>query len=95
MPITPLPKSENFYVCREWQRDSEPKDTVLTILYRGYHFGHTWQIPEDFGKANGAGQWTFNRGKVAINNEYWPPVYSHDTLEQLLAHLEATFVEQA
>lgn len=91
MKVIPLPKTENFYVCREYQRDGTPEDKVLTILYRGYHFGHTWQLGKSWPNA---GMWTFNRGVVAIDNHYWPPVYDHATLEDLLAHLEATFVEK-
>jgi len=73
------------------------QDRVLDIWYQASptdaprHFGHTWDIrgwdPKDEGK------WTFNRSDVAIENEWWPAVYVHDTLAALLDHLEATFVE--
>lgn len=60
--------------------DSEPRE-----------FGHTWDIrgwgPEEEGK------WTFNRGRVPIDQAWWPAIYVHNTLQDLLNHLEETFVE--
>jgi hypothetical protein len=88
MKIVPLPKTENFYVARYEFRP--PDDKVLTIYYHGYQFAYVYQVPADY---DNAGMWTFNRGEVAIKNNYWPSVYFHVTLEEMLAHLEATFKE--
>jgi hypothetical protein len=90
MKIVPLPKTENFYVARYEFRPTN--DPVLTIYYHGYQFAYVWQVPASWDQDN-AGKWTFNRGEVAIKNEYRPPIYEHDTLEGMLAHLEATFKE--
>ena len=88
-PPPKLASTENFVVFKDPLRD--PKSLILTINYKGNHFGHTWQLNEDWAGAATAGTWTFNRGDVAIANEYWPPVYNHASVQDLLNHLEETF----
>ncbi len=85
--MKPFPFSQRFYIGAAY---NYPTDTILTIYHGGYNFGHTWQVAEDWG-ADTAGKWTFNRGSVAIAHDYHPPIRYHATLEDLLAHLEATF----
>lgn len=92
-------KTARFYVVRDPNRlgiDAKPS-RIMEVMYKATpeseprEFGHTWDIrgwgPEDEGK------WTFNRGVVPIANEWWPPIYVHNTLQDLLNHLEETFVE--
>jgi hypothetical protein len=86
-------QTKRFSVVRDPNRigiDGKPS-SIMEIMYGEREFGHTWQIkgwaPEDEGK------WTFNRSDVAIENNWWPPIYQHNTLQDLLNHLENTFIE--
>ncbi len=88
-----------FAAYRDPQRrgiDGEPS-SISEILYRTnenvpwQEFAHCWKMhnwaPEDEGK------WTMNRSDVCIANEWWPSEYQHDSLQKMLDHLEATFIE--
>lgn len=75
-------------------------DRVLDVWYQNTpteaprHFGYCWDIQDSHPfMARWNGKWTFNRGEVPIDNRWWPAIYHHETLSDLLAHLEATFVE--
>lgn len=93
--MSQYPSTARFFVVRDPLRG--PTDHVLEVMYRATpeaaprEFAHVWDIrdwaPKDEGK------WTFNRSDVCIANEWWPSLYTHDTLAALLDHLEATFVE--
>lgn len=93
------PSTARFVVSKDPARLNikGEKDRILDIWYQSgptaapRHFGHTWDI-RGWGPEN-EGKWTFNRSDVAIENEWWPAIYQHDTLAGLLYHLEATFVE--
>ncbi len=93
------PSTVRFFASKDPKRlniKGEP-DRVLDVWYRTtsdatpQHFGHTWDI-RGWGEEN-EGKWTFNRSDVAIANQWWPAVYTHATLTDLLTHLESTFIE--
>lgn len=100
-PIS-LPSTARFFAHKDPARlniKGEP-DRILDIWYRSEpnqparHFGHTWDIRDSHPLMKDVnGKWTFNRSDVAIENEWWPAVYRHDTLADLLNYLEETFVE--
>lgn len=94
-----LPSTKRFFAIRDPDRrgiDGKPS-RILEVMYRASpedtprEFAHVWEIrgwaPEDEGK------WTFNRSDVCLANDWWPVIYTHDTLQDLLNHLEETFVE--
>jgi len=89
-----LPEStKRFIVIHDPNRrgiDGKPS-RICEIMYKGREFGHTWEIkgwaPEDEGK------WTFNRSTVAAENNWWIAIHTHNTLQDLLNHLEETFIE--
>ena len=93
-----LPSTARFFAVRDPNRigiDGKPS-RILEIMYRTpgnepREFAHTWDI-RGWASEN-EGKWTFNRSDVAIENEWWPAIYEHDTLAHLLNHLEETFVE--
>ena len=95
----PYPSTARFFCVRDPERrgiDGQPS-RIVEVMFRATpdaeprEFAHVWEIrgwkPEDEGK------WTFNRSTVCILNKWWPAVYVHDTLADLLNHLEDTFVE--
>lgn len=99
MITVPYPSTARFSISRDPNRcgiDGKPS-RILEIMYQSTpeseprEFGHTWDIrgwePENEGK------WTFNRSIVAAENEWWPAIYTHNTLADLLNHLEETFTE--
>lgn len=93
--MTTYPSTARFSISRNPRRDST--DRVLEVMYQATpdaqsaEFAHVWAIqgwdPKDEGK------WTFNRSHVAIAHQWWIGIPVHDTLADLLNHLEATFVE--
>lgn len=99
LPFVLPEKTKRFFVMRNPLRrgiDDKPS-RIMEVYYQPEpgiaprEFGHVWDIrgwtPEDEGK------WTFNRSTVCIENEWWPAIYTHNTLQDLLNHLEETFVE--
>jgi len=89
--ISPLPFTERFFAVQS------ENDRLFHIWYRGdlnrsaRLFGYSWNV-QGWG-IQYDGDWTFNRSDVAIENKWWPAIYQHDTLTDLLNHLEETFVE--
>lgn len=76
--------------------DGKPS-RISEIVYRStpdgepQEFAHCWQIRG--WAAEDEGKWTINRSDVCIANKWWPAEYRHNTLQDLINHLEATFVE--
>ncbi len=93
------PSTARFFVVRDPdRRDIEGKPSpILEVMYRATpdseprEFAHVWTM-HGWGEEN-EGKWTFNRSDVCIANEWWPALYKHASLIDLLTHLESTFVE--
>ncbi len=93
--MSDYPSTARFFVIRDFERPAD--SPILEVMYRATpdaqprEFAHVWPVrgwrPADEGK------WTFNRSDVCMANEWWPADYIHDTLADLLNHLEETFVE--
>lgn len=93
--MSTYPSTARFSISRNPRRG--PTDRVLGVMYRATpdaplaEFAHVWDI-RGWDPKN-EGRWTFNRSTVAIANQWWIAIPVHDTLADLLNHLEATFVE--
>ncbi len=95
-----LPSTKRFYVVRDPNRhgiDNKPS-RIMEVMYKANEisiaeeFCHIWDIrgwaPEDEGK------WTINRSNVCIKYEWWPSIYVHNSIEDILNHFEETFHEK-
>lgn len=96
-----LPSTSRFFIVRDPNRrgiNGSPS-SIMEIMYRATpisipaEFAHCWLIKGWGPKYDG--RYQINRSDVAIANEYWDSNESggYESLEAMLAHLEATFVE--
>ncbi len=96
-----FPSTKRFSIIKDPNRrgiDGKPS-RILEIMYKASEtsiaeeFAHIWDIrgwePENEGK------WIFHRSDVCFTYEWWPSIYIHNTIEDLLNHLEETFHEQS
>ncbi len=84
--MRPLPFTIRFFTGQEYPPG---RANHTTIYYMGYRFGQAWMVLDDWDAH--LGKWQFNCGSFALHHEWTPMESWHDTLEDLVSHLEETF----